>query len=76
MEIKYIKSPTTLVKRVYVNKGVLDLSKEVLWVSLGQRAAELLAVKGGDLKKKFCSFARCRRVGLKPSRAVEFFFDL
>ena len=36
MEIRYIKSPTTLLKRVYVNKEGLDLSKEILWVSLGQ----------------------------------------
>ena len=38
-------------KRVSVNKGGLDLSKEVLWVSLGQRAAHLQAVKVGGQKK-------------------------
>ena len=30
---------------------LLDLSKEVLWVSVDQRAAKLQAVKVGDLKK-------------------------
>ena len=30
---------------------VLDLSTEVLWISVGQRAAKLQAVKVGGLKK-------------------------
>ena len=51
MEIKYIKSPSTLLESVYVNKGGLDLSKEVLWVSVGQRAPELQAVKVGGQQK-------------------------
>ena len=34
-----------------VNKGGLDLSKEVLWVSVCQRAAKLPAGKVGGLKK-------------------------
>ena len=37
--------------RSWVNKRGLDLSKEVLWVSVGQRAAELPAIKVGGLKK-------------------------
>ena len=51
MEIKCVKSATRLLDRIWVNKGGLDLSKEVLWVSLGQRAAELWAVKVGGQKK-------------------------
>ena len=47
MEIKYFKSPARLLNRDYFNKGGLDLSKEVLWVSVGQRAADLPAVKVG-----------------------------
>ena len=47
MEIEYIKSFARLLDRVWVNKGGLDLSKEVLWVSVGQRAADLRAVKVG-----------------------------
>ena len=35
MEIKYIKSTVRLLDRVWVNKGGLDLSKKVLWVSVG-----------------------------------------
>ena len=46
-EIKYLKSAARLLNRDYVNKGGLDLSKEILWVSVGQRLAELLAVKVG-----------------------------
>ena len=47
MEIKYFKSPARLLNRDYFNKGGLDLSKEVLWVSVGQWAADLQAVKVG-----------------------------
>ena len=45
MEIEYVKSAARLLNRDLVNKRGLDLSKEVLWVSVGQRAAELRAVQ-------------------------------
>ena len=45
MEIKYLKSAARLLDRNYFNKRDLDLSKDVLWVSVGQRATELQAVK-------------------------------
>ena len=51
MEIKYIKSAARVLNRDCVNKGGLDVSKNVLWVSVGQRAADLRAVKVGDQKK-------------------------
>ena len=51
MEMKYIKSAARLLNRDWVNKGGLDLSKKVLWVSVGQRAADLRAVKVGGQKK-------------------------
>ena len=51
MEIKDIQRPARLLDRDYVNKEGLDLSKEVLWVSIGQRAAELPAIKVEGLKK-------------------------
>ena len=51
MEIKYIKSAFTLLNKNWVNKRGLYLSKEVLWVSVGQRAAELWAVKLGGQQK-------------------------
>ena len=51
MEIKYINSATRILNRNCVNKGGLDLSKNVLWVSVGQRAADLRAVKVGGQKK-------------------------
>ena len=50
-EIKYLKSAARLLNRVWVNKGGLDLSKEVLWVFVGQRTAKLPAIKVGGLKK-------------------------
>ena len=37
--------------RNYVNRGGSDLSKEVLWVSVGQKTAKLQVVKVGELKK-------------------------
>ena len=39
MEIKCIESAARLLNIDCVNKGGLDLSKEVLWISVGQRAA-------------------------------------
>ena len=45
MEIKYVKSAARLLIRDWVNRRGLDLSKEVLWVSVGQKAAELPAIK-------------------------------
>ena len=53
MEIKCIKSATRLLDIDCVNKERLDLSKEILWISVGQRAAVLRAVKVGG-QKKFC----------------------
>ena len=47
MKMKYFKSTARHLDTVLVNKGGLDLSKEVLWVSVGQRALELRAVKVG-----------------------------
>ena len=51
MEIKYVKIAARLSNRDLVNKRGLDLSKEIFWVSVGQRNAKLQAVKCGDLKK-------------------------
>ena len=51
MEIKCIKSAARLLNIDCLNKGGLDLSKEVLWASVGQRAAVLQAVKVGCQKK-------------------------
>ena len=75
MEIKYIKSADRVLDRDCVNKRGLDLSKEVLWVSVGQRAADLQAVKVGG-QKKFCQSAHCGRSGFEPGRSAEFSFDL
>ena len=41
MGMKYVKSLARLLDRDYVNKRGLELSKEVLWVSVDQRTAEL-----------------------------------
>ena len=71
MEIKYLKSAARLLDRNYFNKEDLDLSKEVLWVSVGQRAAEIRTVKVGGQRKilllgpvKTC-FARTGKSGRK-----------
>ena len=57
--IKFIKSAARVLDRICVKRRGLDLSKEVLWVSVGQRAAELPAVKIGD-KKKILSISPVR----------------
>ena len=41
MEIKYNKNAARVLNRDCVNKGGFDLSKVVLWVSVGQRSADL-----------------------------------
>ena len=51
MEIKCIKTAARFLDIDFVNKGGLDFSKEVLWVSVGQRATVLRAVKVGGQKK-------------------------
>ena len=51
MEIKYTESAARLLNRDRINKRGLDLSKEVPWISVGQRAVELQAVKVGGQEK-------------------------
>ena len=46
-----IKSAARVLNRHCFNKKGLDLSKNILWVSVGQRAADLQAVKVGGQKK-------------------------
>ena len=74
--MKCIKSAARLLDKDCVKKGGLDLSKEALWVSVGQRAAVLQAVKVGGQKKKFCRSALRGQSGFEPGRSAEFFFDL
>ena len=66
--MKYIKISASLLSRDYVNKGGLDLFKEVLWVIVGKRAAELWAVKVGSQKKILpLSPAQAKQVRTVPS---------
>ena len=64
-EQKLTKNAASLIVRDSVNREGLDLSKEILRVSVGQRAEKLLSVKfEGMKKKKFCHSAR-----VEPTRA-------
>ena len=72
MEIRYLKSAARLLKREYDNRGGLHLYKESLWVSVGQRAAELPAVKVRG--KKIYRSARFEPALFAPGRSAEFFF--
>ena len=74
MELKCIESAARLLDKDCVNKGGLDLSKEVLWVSVDQRAAVLQAVKVGG-KKKFCRSALRGQSGFELGRSAEFFLS-
>ena len=56
-EVKYIKT----VKQILCQQRALDLSKEVLWVSVGQRAAELQTVKVEVKKNSFNIFHLCSK---------------
>ena len=51
MVTKHHKSAARILDRDCINRRGLDLSKEILWVSLYQRAADLPAVKVGGQKK-------------------------
>ena len=73
MEIKCVKSATRLLDRIWVNKGGLDLSKEVLWVSVGQRAADLRALKVGG-QKKFYRLARFEPASPAMGRSAHLFW--
>ena len=70
MEVKYPKSAARLLNRVYVNRKALDLSVEVLWVSVSQRAAELKAIN--IEKSDFCSQENDFRI---PKQADEVIFS-
>ena len=73
MEIKCIKSAARVLNRACVNKRGLDLSKNVLWVSVGQGAADLRAVKVGGLKKIWpFGPARATRVRDRPCGRIFF----
>ena len=73
MEIKYFKSCARLVDRDQVNKGGLDLSKEILWVSVGQWAADLQAVKvGGQRENLPIGPLRAKRVRTRPIGRIFF----
>ena len=69
MDMKYLKSADGLLDRDYVNRRGLDLSIEVLCVSLDQKAAEIPAVKFGGQKKCCCS-ARFEPNSLPPGLAT------
>ena len=73
MEIKYIKSAAKVLNRDCVNKRGLDLSKIVLWVSVGQEAADLRAVKVGGLKKISAIRPGAGYSGSRPAARQNFF---
>ena len=75
MGIKYIKSTATLLNRVLVNKKGLNLSKEVLWVSVAQRAADLRAVKVGG-QKKILPISPAWAIRVRTGAIGRIFFDL
>ena len=71
MEKEYLKRAAWLLDRDFLNRRGLDLSEEVLWVSLGQRAAELPSIKVKGLKKN--SATRRGQVRFELGRAAKFF---
>ena len=73
--MKYVKSAARLLDRDCVNKEGLDLSKEVLWVSVDQRAAELQAVKVGG-QKNFLPIGPVRTRIARAGQIGRIFFDL
>ena len=74
MGIEYIKSAARVLNRDCVNKRGLDLSKNVLWVSVGQGAADLRAVKVGGQKKISSIWPGAGYSGSRPAARQNFFF--
>ena len=74
MEMKCIKRARRLLEIDCVNKGGLDLFKEVLLVSLGQRAAEIGAVKVGG-QKKILPISPARAIRVRTGAIGRIFFD-
>ena len=56
-----------------VNKRELDLSKEVQWVFVGQRASEIPAIKVGGLKKILPNDPDLRAAGPDRDAPLKFF---
>ena len=72
-EIKYLEYISRLLNRKRFKKRGLELSKEVLWVSVGQRAAELPAIKVGGLQKiQLIGLARAKQVRIGPIGRIFF----
>ena len=70
--MKYIKSAARVLNRNCVNKRGLDLSKEVLWVSVGQRAADLWAVKVRGQKRILPIGPQAKRIRTGPVGRIFF----
>ena len=75
-EKEYIKSAARVLNRDCVNKKGLYISKEVLWVSVGQRAAEIRAVKVGGQQKKSANRPGSNPLCPRGGWSAEFFDDL
>ena len=75
MEMKCIKRAARLLEIDCVNKGGLDLSKEALWVSVGERAAVLWAVKVGG-QKKILPISPAWAIRVRTGAICRIFFDL
>ena len=73
MEKKYITIADRVLNRNCVNNGGLDLSKNVLWVSVGHGAADLRAVKVGGLKKNSAIRPGAGYSGSRPAARQNFF---
>ena len=62
MEIKYVKSVIRLLNRYYVNKGGLDLSKEVLW-SLFVKGQQSYGLSKLEVKKNSAAWPGAGEAG-------------
>ena len=72
MEIEFVKSAARLSDRKWINKRGLDLSKEVLWVSVDQSVAELKAVKVRG-KKNSAARPGSNLLGLRWAKRQNYF---
>ena len=71
--MKYLKYVFRLLNRNCVIEGGLNLSKEVLWVPVGQRVAKLPAIKVGGLKKNSANQLSAGEAGSNRANWQNFF---
>ena len=74
--MNHLKSAVKPILKLYPSRYESDLSNEVLYSLVAQRAVKLLEVKVGDLKKKLSYSTPDSTFSCRPRFVRQFFPDL